>query len=68
VGAVNWYGSGPVPMVITPLPMWTFIRTVDADGIHGGRHLIAGNLRRLWRVPTPTPARMVAFVGVNLSI
>jgi hypothetical protein len=32
--------------------MWTFIRAVDADGIHGGRHLIAGNLRRLWRVPT----------------
>jgi hypothetical protein len=47
--------------------MWTFIRAVDADGIHGGRHLIAGNLRRLWSAD-PTAARMVAFVGVNLSI
>ena len=32
--------------------MWTFIRTVDADGIHDRRHLIAGNLRGLWRVAT----------------
>ena len=41
---------------------------VDADRVHRGRHLVAGNLR--WPVERggPGAARVVAFVGVNLGI
>jgi hypothetical protein len=42
--------------------------TVDADGVHGRHHLIAGNLRRPVERAGPRAARVVAFVGVNLGI
>jgi hypothetical protein len=43
-------------------------RAVDADGVHGGRHLVAGNLRRPVESADPGASRVVAFVGVNLGI
>ena len=43
-------------------------RAVDTDGVHGGRHLVAGDLG--WSVESADPraAGVIAFVGVNLRI
>ena len=46
----------------------TEYRAVGADGVHGGHHLGAGNLRRPVERADPGAARVVAFVGVNLGI
>src|SRR5260370_11940593 len=41
---------------------------VDTDRVHGGHHLVAGNLRRTVEDAGPGASRVVAFVGVNLGI
>jgi hypothetical protein len=41
---------------------------VDADGVHRGHHLAAGNLGRALEKPGPEPSRVVALVSVNLGI
>jgi hypothetical protein len=42
--------------------------TVDADRVHRGHHLVAGDLRRPVQCADPGAARVVAFIGVNLGI
>ena len=41
---------------------------VDADGVHGCHHLVAGDLGRADERPEPGPVRMVAFVGMHLGV
>jgi hypothetical protein len=43
-------------------------RAVDTNGIHSGHHLVAGNLRGPVKGADPGPARVVAFVSVNLGV
>src|SRR5690242_20277744 len=43
-------------------------RTVDPDGIHGGYHLLAGDLGWSRQGADPRAARVVTFVSVNLGI
>ena len=43
-------------------------RAVDADRIHRGHHVVAGDLGRTVENADPRPARMVAFIGVHLGI
>ena len=43
-------------------------RAVDADGVHRRHHVVARDLGRAVKNRGPRPARMVAFVGVNLDI
>jgi hypothetical protein len=43
-------------------------RAVDADSVHGCHHLVAGDLRRPGESADPGSTRMVAFIGVHLSV
>jgi hypothetical protein len=43
-------------------------RAVDADGVHGCHHLVAGDLRRPVESADPGAARTIAFIGVHLSV
>jgi hypothetical protein len=41
---------------------------VDTDGVHGSHHIVTRDLWRAGENGSPGAARVVAFVGVNLSI
>jgi hypothetical protein len=43
-------------------------RPVDADGVHGGHHVVTRDLRRAVESGGPGSARVVAFIGVYLGI
>ena len=43
-------------------------RAVDTDSVHGGHHVVARDLGRTMQKASPGTPRMVAFIGVNLSI
>ena len=51
-----------------PAVVDTIIDWASTDGVHGGRHLVAGDLGRSVESADPRAAGVIAFVGVNLRI
>ena len=66
MGRVDLYGVAGV--VAVHAERRDQYRAVDADGVHGRHHLVAGNLGRAVEGADPRPARVVALVGVNLGV
>jgi hypothetical protein len=43
-------------------------RTVDTDGVHRSHHVVTRDLGRTMQKTNPGPARVIAFIRVNLGI
>src|SRR5215467_2025545 len=43
-------------------------RAVNTDGVHGGHHVVAGDLWRPVESCEPRAARVIAFVSVHLGV
>jgi hypothetical protein len=80
VGRIDWFdereaapmslahGDGVAGIVAIERPRRDQECAVNADGVHGGDHVVARHFRRAMQHGVPRPARVVALVGMHLGI